>query len=92
MEKEVLLRENGCPPSQSTLLTSKGDGGNLSLRDLRKEDHAFIEDLNDQLRTKEEEIQILWNVMKEVNKIKGGTINVAQLQKLVARSENLALQ
>lgn len=46
MEKDALMRENGCP-NLSTLNTSKGDIGSMSLRDLRKEDHAVIEDLND---------------------------------------------
>ena len=43
----------------------------------RKDDLATIEDLNDQIRTKEEEIQILWNVIKEINKLKGGNFNVS---------------
>lgn len=42
-----MLRDNGCPPNMSTLNTSKGDIGNMSLRDLRKEDNAAIEDLNE---------------------------------------------
>ena len=78
----------------STLNTSKGGGsvdiGKMSLRDLRREDQALIDDLSDQVKTKEEEIQILWNVIKEINKIKGGTLNIGQLQKLMARAENAA--
>ena len=30
----------------------------------------------------EEEIQILWNVIKEINKTKGNALNIGQLQKL----------
>ena len=90
MEKEALIRDSS-GNSTSTLNTSKGDIGINSLRDLRKEDHATIEDLNDQVKTKEEEIQILWNVLKEINKIKGGSFNISQLQKLVIRSEAAAL-
>ena len=91
MEKEALIRENSSN-NFSTLNTSKGDIASLSLRDLRKEDHRTIEDLNDQIRTKEEEIQILWNVIKEINKIKGGNFNIGQLQKLVIRSEAATLR
>jgi len=59
------------------------DIGNMSLRELRKEDKAVLEDLQDQVRTKEDEIQILWNVIKEINKVKGGSLtNISQLQKL----------
>ena len=46
-----------------------------------------IDDLGDQIRTKEEEIQILWNVIKEINKTKGNALNIGQLQKLLIRSE-----
>ena len=46
-----------------------------------------MEELQDLIRTKEEEIQILWNVIKEINKHKGGAFNMSQLQKLVVRSE-----
>ena len=93
MEKEALLRENS-GSNFSTLNTSKGDRdlASMSLKDLRKEDHRTIEDLNDQVRTKEEEIQILWNVIKEINKIKGGNFNISQLQKLVIRSEAATLR
>ena len=38
-----------------------------------------IDELSDQIRTKEEEIQILWNVIKEINKTKGNAINMGQL-------------
>ena len=59
------------------------DIGQMSLRELRKEDQAMLEDLQDQVRTKEEEIQILWNVVKEINKLKGGSMgNIQQLQKM----------
>ena len=61
MEKEALLRDTS--GAYSTLNTSKGannngslDIGNMSLKDLRREDAAMIEDLNDQVKTKEEEI------------------------------------
>ena len=43
----------------------------MSLRELRKEDQAVLEDLQDQVRTKEDEIQILWNVIREINRAKG---------------------
>ena len=46
-----------------------------------------IDDLGDQIRTKEEEIQILWNVIKEINKAKGNALNIGQLQNLILRSE-----
>ena len=55
MEKEALIRENS-GSNFSTLNTSKGDIASMSLKDLRKEEHRTIEDLNDQVRTKEEEI------------------------------------
>ena len=72
MEKEALLKEagqtagnNNNAGAYSTLNTSKGaygygggslDIGSMSLKDLRREDLAVIEDLNDQVKTKEEEI------------------------------------
>jgi glutathione peroxidase-family protein len=50
----------------------------VEFREVRKtEDNPMYEDLSDQVRTKEEEIQILWNVIKEINKQKGGTLNIA---------------
>ena len=54
MEKEALLKDNS--GAYSTLNTSKGanaygggsiDIGSMSLKDLRREDVAVIEDLND---------------------------------------------
>ena len=54
MEKEALLKDNSV--AYSTLNTSKGanacgggsiDIGSMSLKDLRREDVAVIEDLND---------------------------------------------
>ena len=61
MEKEALLKDNS--GAYSTLNTSKGayncasmEIGSMSLKDLRREDVAVIEDLNDQVKTKEEEI------------------------------------
>ena len=52
MEKEALLKDNS--GAYSTLNTSKGayncasmDIGSMSLKDLRREDLAVIEDLND---------------------------------------------
>ena len=38
-----------------------------------------VDDLGDAIRTKEEEIQILWNVIKEINKAKGNNVNIGQL-------------
>jgi len=38
-----------------------------------------IDDLGDAIRTKEEEIQILWNVITEINKAKGNNVNIGQL-------------
>ena len=35
----------------------------------------MLDDLTDQVKTKEEEIQILWNVIKEINRMKGGSLN-----------------
>ena len=55
------------------------DIGHMSLRELRKEDQAILDDLQDQVRTKEEEIQILWNVIKEINKMKSGSMGNIQL-------------
>ena len=46
-----------------------------------------MDELGDQIRTKEEEIQILWNVIKEINKSKGNSVNIGQLQKLIIRSD-----
>ena len=60
MEKEALLKDNS-GGAYSTLNSSKKpngslDIGSMSLKDLRREDVAVIEDLNDQVKTKEEEI------------------------------------
>ena len=46
-----------------------------------------MDDLSDAVKTKEEEIQILWNVIKEINKAKGNSVNIGQLQKLMIRCE-----
>ena len=104
MEKEALIKETIAGqnnPAFSTMNTSKGLGGagdsrsvdigGMSLQQLRREDQAVIDELGDQVKTKEEEIQILWNVIKEINKVKGANINITQLQKLIHRSEINAL-
>ena len=97
MEKMALLKDaqQALPGGDySTLNTSKAgsfDMGVAGMKESRREDLTTIDELNDQIRTKEEEIQILWNVIKEVNKLKGGSFNVSQLQKLVIRSEAAAL-
>ena len=51
-----------------------------------------LDELGDQIRTKEEEIQILWNVIKEINRSKGNALNIGQLQKLMIRSDASLLQ
>ena len=80
------MKEAGSAPlgQMSTLNTSKGAGsidigagGATSLRELRKEDLAMIDELGEQVKTKEEEIQILWNVIKEINRAKGGQFNLS---------------
>lgn len=48
-------------------------------RELPSGESQSIDELSDQVRTKEEEIQILWNVVKEVNRQKGGALNISQL-------------
>lgn len=55
LEKEILLREAAGQSAFSTMNTSKGAGGaggsldigNMSIRDLRREDQATIDDLGD---------------------------------------------
>ena len=43
--------------------------------------------MNEQLKTKEEEIKILWNVIKEINKSKGSEkVSVEQLQQVITSS------
>jgi len=48
-------------------------------RELPSGESQSLDELADQVRTKEEEIQILWNVVKEVNRQKGGALNISQL-------------
>lgn len=44
-------------------------------------------EMNEQLKTKEEEIKILWNVIKEINKSKGSEkVSVEQLQQVITSS------
>ena len=44
-------------------------------------------EVNEQLKTKEEEIKILWNVIKEINKSKGSEkVSVEQLQQVITSS------
>ena len=43
-------------------------------------------EMNEQIKTKEEEINILWNVIKEINKTKGSEkINLSELRGLVEK-------
>lgn len=43
--------------------------------------------MNEQLKTKEEEIKILWNVIKEINKSKGSDkVSMEQLQQVITSS------
>ena len=68
MEKELLIKEadQGYTTSATSTLNSSSD------RILSKHQ---VDELSDLVRTKEEEIQILWNVIKEINKLKSGAIN-----------------
>lgn len=90
LEKEALLNresfktvsgKSDLSTMNNSVVVGKGDHhGQMSIRELRREDQAQIDDLGDQMKTKEDEIQILWNVIKEINKLKGGNqINVSQL-------------
>ena len=45
-----------------------------------------IVELQEQLKTKEEEIKILWNVIKEINKNKGSEkVSIDQLRSVIAQ-------
>lgn len=46
-------------------------------------------EMNEQLKTREEEINILWNVIKEINKNKGG-FSVSELRGIVSARSNQA--
>lgn len=46
-------------------------------REVPSGESQSFDELADQIRTKEEEIQILWNVIKEVNLQKGGALNIS---------------
>ena len=67
---------------KQVLLQPSSDGSNKNTYTGKE-----FDDLGDQIRTKEEEIQILWNVIKEINKTKGNAVNIGQLQKLIIRSD-----
>ena len=41
------------------------------------------------MKTKEEEVKILWNVIKEINKSKG-TVNMEQLRNAISQKVNNA--
>lgn len=85
MKKQILLKD-----TELESLTRKTI---VEFREISKaEQNPMFEDLSDQVRTKEEEIQILWNVIKEINKQKGGTLNIAQLKKLIQKSELVTKQ
>jgi len=44
-----------------------------------------VVELHEQLKTKEEEIKILWNVIKEINKSKGSEkVSLEQLKSAIA--------
>ena len=42
-----------------------------------------------QLQTKEEEIQLLWNVIRQINKSKGSPVNLSQLESMIMGKENI---
>ena len=45
-------------------------------------------EMNEQLKTKDEEIKILWNVIKEINKSKGNEkVSMEQLQQVIISSK-----
>lgn len=92
LERESFLKEaaGGSTNAFTSKVGNSIDYSQMSLRDMRKEDQTTIDELGDQVKTKEEEIQILWNVIREVNRMKGGNLNLTQLQKLVNRCENAA--
>ena len=59
MEKDALLYREGNPTAFPSLNISKGGSvemGQMSLRELRREDQVAMDDLTEQVRTKEEEI------------------------------------
>ncbi len=48
-------------------------------------------EMNEMLKTKEEEIKILWNVIKEINKSKGNEkVSMEQLQQVISSSKILS--
>ena len=49
----------------------------------------MVVELQEQLKTKEEEVKILWNVIKEINKSKG-TVNMEQLRNAISQKVNNA--
>jgi len=50
---------------------------------------SMVVELQEQLKTKEEEVKILWNVIKEINKSKG-TVNMEQLRNAISQKVNNA--
>lgn len=40
-------------------------------------------EMEENLKVKEDEVKVLWNVIKELNKNKGEKIDIEQLQKLI---------
>ena len=50
---------------------------------------SMVVELQEQLKTKEEEVKIIWNVIKEINKSKG-TVNMEQLRNAISQKVNNA--
>jgi hypothetical protein len=54
--------------------------GNDLVFNSRSDNQSGASEMHEQLKTKEEEIKILWNVIKEINKSKGNEkVSVEQL-------------
>lgn len=69
----------------SRQLSPSSKGGQPYALEVGASNNQVLE-LQEQLRTKEEEIKILWNVIKEINKSKGTEkVNMDQLRNAISQ-------
>jgi hypothetical protein len=87
------LSFKGCSPDRMGMNSSgrvnhHEGGAYFNSRGNNADNQGQSSEVNEMLKTKEEEIKILWNVIKEINKSKGSEkVSMEQLQQVISSSK-----
>jgi hypothetical protein len=87
---QLTLRRSAEGMSYKSSLQQSPTGGKVAMypHEASQSSNQVVE-LQEQLKTKEEEIKILWNVIKEINKSKGSEkVSMEQLKQVISSKVN----